>query len=107
MSIHGVGPGISNMGVLLIEKNFGIRFSDLDRTRMDIKPDIHTVLVLYRLGASNSKTNESAIAATRRMNPSFPGEIDGALWDIGRKWCFANNPNCLDCPVSGVCAKQI
>jgi endonuclease III len=107
MSIHGVGDGISNMGVLLIEKAFGIRFSDLDRTRMDIKPDIHTVLVLYRLGASYSKTNESAIEATRRMNPTFPGELDGALWDIGRKWCFANDPNCEDCSVSVVCAKQI
>ncbi len=32
-SIHGVGPGIANMGVLLIEKAFDVRFSDLDRTR--------------------------------------------------------------------------
>jgi len=106
MSIHGVGPGISNMGVLLIEKAFGIRFSDLDRTQMDIKPDTHTVLVLYRLGASEKSTNESAIAATRRMNPAFPGELDGALWYIGREWCYANNPKCEECPVSTVCAKQ-
>jgi len=105
MSIHGVGPGISNMGVLLIEKAFGVRFSDLDRTHMDIKPDTHTVLVLYRLGASEKSTNESAIAATRRMNPTFPGELDGALWYIGREWCYASNPNCGECPVSTVCAK--
>lgn len=105
ISIHGVGPGISSMGVLLIEKAFGIRFSDLDRTRMDIKPDTHTVLVLYRLGASEDKTIESALAVTWRMNPSFPGELDGALWDIGRKWCYANDPNCEDCPVSSVCPK--
>jgi endonuclease III len=105
MSIHGVGPGISNMGVLLIEKAFGVRFSDLDRTHMDIKPDTHTVLVLYRLGASEKSTNESAIAATRRMTPTFPGELDGALWYIGREWCYASNPNCGKCPVSPVCAK--
>ena len=106
MSIHGVGDGISNMGVLLIEKAFGIRFSDLDRMHMNIKPDTHTVLVLYRLGASEERTIESAFVATWRMNPAFPGELDGALWDIGRKWCYASDPNCEGCPVSFVCAKR-
>lgn len=104
-SVHGVGPGIANMGVLLIEKAFGVRFSDLDRTRMDIKPDVHTVRVLYRLGASKAQTTHAAIEATRRMNPSFPGGLDGALWEIGRQWCFATNPNCADCPMSEVCAR--
>jgi endonuclease III len=104
-SIHGVGPGIANMGVLLIEKAFAVRFSDLDRTRMDIKPDVHTVRVLYRLGASRVNGNEAAIAATRQMNPAFPGELDGALWEIGRRWCFASNPNCSDCIMRAVCAK--
>jgi endonuclease III len=103
VSIHGVGPGIANMGVLLIEKAFGIRFSDLDRTRMDIKPDVHTVRVLYRLGASEAETAEAAIAATRRVNPSFPGELDAPLWEIGRRWCFATQPNCPDCPMNEIC----
>lgn len=76
-SIHGVGPGIANMGVLLIEKAFGMRFRDLDRSGMDIKPDVHTVRVLYRLGASDAETIEAAIAASRLMNPSFPGGLDG------------------------------
>ncbi len=106
-SIHGVGPGIANMGVLLIEKAFGVRFSDLDRTRMDIKPDVHTVRVLYRLGVSESETIAAAITASRLMNPSFPGGLDGALWEIGRQWCFASNPNCEDCPMSKDCARVI
>jgi endonuclease III len=106
-SVHGVGPGIANMGVLLIEKAFDVRFSDLDRTRMDIKPDVHTVRVLYRLGASEEPTIDAALDATRRMNPSFPGGLDGALWEIGRRWCFASNPNCDDCPICRECAKLI
>ena len=73
MSIHGVGPGISNMGVLLIEKAFGVRFSDLDRSRYGIEPDVHTVLVLYRLGASEDKTIDSALAAYLADEPFFPG----------------------------------
>jgi len=107
MSIHGVGPGIASMGVLLIEKTFGIRFDDLDRTHMDIKPDVHTVRVLYRLGVSDAENIDSAITAARRLKPEFPGGVDGALWEIGRRFCFASNPNCTDCPMNGKCAKRI
>jgi endonuclease III len=106
-SIRGVGPGIANMGVLLIEKAFGTRFRDLDRSSMDIKPDVHTVRVLYRLGASEAQTVEAALAASRLMNPSFPGGLDGGLWEIGRRWCFASNPNCKGCPMNIDCSKLI
>lgn len=106
-SIHGVGPGIANMGVLLIEKAFDKRFQDLDRTGMDIKPDVHTVRVLYRLGASEAQTIEAALAATRKMNPYFPGGLDGGLWEIGRRWCFASNPNCNNCPMNKDCVKLV
>lgn len=104
-SIFGVGPGIANMGVLLIESTFGVRFEDLDRRGMDIKPDVHTVRVLYRLGASEELSETSAIEATRRMNPEFPGALDGPLWWIGKKWCYATNPDCSNCPMNQVCQK--
>lgn len=107
MSIHGVGPGIANMGVLLIEAGFDVRFSDLDRTRMDIKPDVHTKRVLFRLGVSEAETEEAAISATQMLHPEYPGELDGALWEIGRKWCFASNPKCANCPMMGICSQRI
>jgi endonuclease III len=106
-SIHGVGSGIANMGVLLIEKAFDKRFHDLDRSRMDIKPDVHTVRVLYRLGASEAQTVDTALATSRLMNPTFPGGLDGGLWEIGRRWCYASNPNCDACPMNRDCAKLI
>ena len=107
LSIHGVGPGIANMAVLLIEKAFPIRFNDLDRPRMDIKPDVHTKRVLYRLGMSEGEDEIAAIDATRRMNPDWPGALDGALWWIGRYWCRPKNPDCSGCPVTSVCIKRI
>ena len=107
MSVHRVGEGIANMGVLLIEKTFNIQFSDLDRTRMDIKPDVHTMRVLYRLGVSNSETTDAAISAARLLNPRFPGAVDGALWEIGRRFCFSSNPNCTICPVNEMCEKHL
>jgi len=102
-SIHGVGPGIANMGVLLIETAFGDCFDDLDRKRMDIKPDVHTKRVLYRLGISRAETEEAALDATRIMNPDYPGELDGGLWWIGRNWCYASHPDCERCPIKDYC----
>lgn len=104
-SIYGVGPGIANMSVLLIESAFGIRFDDLDRRRMDIKPDVHTKRVLYRLGIIEEEDFDLAIQATRMMNPKYPGALDGALWSIGRQWCFASDPDCLRCPLKRLCPK--
>jgi len=104
-SIFGVGPGIASMAVLLIEMAFPIRFED--RENMDIKPDVHTKRVLFRLGASTSKTEPAALEATRRMNPAFPGKVDSALWEIGRRWCRPTDPDCIKCPVSQVCVKRI
>jgi endonuclease III len=106
-SVYGVGEGIANMAVLLIEAAYPIRFNDLERPRMDIKPDVHTMRVLYRLGVSEVESEREAIEAARRMNPSYPGEIDGALWEIGREWCDTTNPNCVQCPMNSVCIKRI
>jgi endonuclease III len=107
LSIHGVGPGIASMAVLLIEAAFAIRFDDLDRKLMDIKPDVHTVRVLYRLGVSQAKTEQAAIAAARQVNPEYPGAIDGALWWVGRTWCHASAPQCSMCCMEPVCAKRL
>lgn len=103
--IFGVGPGIANMSVLLIEKAYGIRFSDLDRPGMDIKADVHTMRVLYRLGVSMDQTAQAALDATRRMHPEYPGELDASLWIIGRKWCKPGYPSCIECPMNSVCQK--
>ena len=81
-SIYGVGQGIANMSVLLIEQAYEIQFPDLDRRFMDIKPDVHTMRVLYRLGAAEEISETDAVSAARKLNPDYPGEIDGpAGWD--------------------------
>lgn len=103
--VHGVGPGIAAMAVLLIERVFAVRFSDLDHTTMDIKPDVHTVRVLFRLGVASVQSAEAAISAARKLNPAYPGEIDGALWRIGRNWCHALSTECAACPMNDLCLK--
>jgi endonuclease III len=104
-SIYGVGPGIASMAVLLLERGYGIRFSDMDRRNMDVKPDVHIMRVLYRLGISWSQTESAAVEAARRLNPEYPGGIDSALWLIGNKWCTAYVPRCTQCWMGKVCKK--
>jgi len=54
---------------------------------------------------SETTTQEAAIAAARKAHSECPGELDAALWSIGRKWCFADNPDCFSCPVNNYCEK--
>jgi endonuclease III len=105
LQIHGVGYGIANMIPLLIEKAFGKEFADLDRSEMNIKPDVHTVRVLFRLGLSEAPTAEAALLAAKIANPSFPGKLDAPLWCLGRKWCFPTQPTCSQCPMDVCCPK--
>jgi endonuclease III len=105
LSVYGVGPGIANMAVLLIEKAYNLRFSDVDHRCMDIKPDVNTMRVLYRLGLAAAVDELEAVLAARNLNPAFPGEIDGPLWLIGKKFCTASRPSCHLCPLNSVCVK--
>ena len=104
-SIYGVGEGIANMSVLLLEKAYGFQFSDLDRRTMDIKADIHTKRVLYRLGASEDKSEMATMKAARKMHPEYPGKLDAPLWIIGRKWCRPHKPDCQHCPMLSLCPR--
>ena len=95
------------MIILLIEKAYGTQFSMEDHKSMDIKPDVHTTRVLYRLGVSRERNENSTVKDARELNPLFPGEIDGALWVIGKRWCHESNPDCNNCYVTTVCNKVI
>lgn len=103
--VYGVGPGIASMAVLLIERAFGEMFTELDRPQMDIKPDVQTMKVLFRLGVADTQDEYEAVQAARHLNPAFPGALDNALWLIGRKWCHTQDPNCEECPLNAVCPK--
>lgn len=102
-SIHGVGPGLASMTVLLLVRAYGVEFHERDRPGIDIKADVHTSRVLWRLGASLAQTESETVDAARRLNPTFPGAIDGSLWIIGTRWCRPTGPRCGECVVAGNC----
>lgn len=90
--------------MLLLEYHYGIRFSELDHRKMDIKPDMHTTRVLHRLGVAADESPDEAVSAARRLHPSYPGALDGPLVTIGRRWCHPGQPACAACPLARVCA---
>lgn len=104
--VHGVGPGISSMAVLLLERCFGIQFNDIDHRNMDVKPDIHVIRVFSRLGFISQLNEKEALKAARMLNPKYPGALDAPIWVIGRKWCTPDAPQCVHCPVNEVCPKN-
>lgn len=106
-SIYGVGSGIANMAPLLIESAHGNRYQDRERPKMDIKPDVHTRRVLYRLGVAEEMTDVAAVDAAKCISPEFPGAVDGALWWIGQRWCHAQDPECSICCLNSICVKRI
>lgn len=103
LRVRGVGSGIANMSLVLIESAYNIVFPDHDR--MDIKPDVHTMRVLYRLGVAQAKNEVEAEYAARQISPDFPGLIDGPLWSIGRNWCHPTCPDCASCPLTACCER--
>ena len=105
LSVFGVGSGIANMSLVLIEGLYNLKFSDRDYESMDIKPDVHTMRVLYRLGVSPAINETEAIVAARKLSPAYPGLIDGPLWSIGRNWCHPTNPECTSCPLNTCCER--
>jgi endonuclease III len=105
--IYGVGPGIASMIVLLLEKDFGIKFTDIDHRNMDVKPDVHVVRVFQRMGFIDVPSSEEALRAARKLNPDYPGALDAPVWIIGKKWCSPYEPQCTSCPVKDVCPKKV
>ena len=103
--IHGVGPGIASMIILLLERWFRVHFDDIDHRNMDVKPDVHIIRVFQRLGFISESNSNSALEAARRLNPDYPGALDSPAWVIGRNWCTAFLTQCNRCPVNDVCPK--
>ena len=104
--IHGIGPGIASMATRILRDDFGC-FSEQE-SQIDVKPDVHLVRVFRRLGIIDDDSANKAIrAAAKCLNPEFPGELDWAAWEIGRRWCRPTDPKCAQCPLTEDCAKRM
>jgi len=105
--VYGVGPGISSMIVLLLERCYGIKFTDIDHKAMNVKPDVHVIRVFNRLGFITERNEAAALEAAKRLNPEYPGALDPPTWVIGKRWCTPWETFCSNCPVDKVCQKKV
>jgi hypothetical protein len=46
------------------------------------------------------------IAVARDLHPDRPGALDFPAWDIGRRWCRPQAPDCDRCVLSQVCPRD-
>ena len=102
LQFDGVGIKIATMAANILARQFKIPFSDF--YSIDVSPDVHVKRVMYRLGlVEENADNDKIIYKAREMCPEFPGITDFSLWEIGRKWCRPNDPDCESCIVHSEC----
>lgn len=102
---NGVGQKKASMAANILVRDFGICVKD--KTGIDISYDIHIRRVFLRAGLVNKDEMRIMVEMARKLNPEYPGILDSPCWEIGRKFCYPNNPDCENCPIDKVCLKNI
>ena len=102
LEFEGIGPKIATMAANILARDFKIPFAD--HVSIDISADVHVRRVFGRLGlCAPDASIEKIIYKARALYPEFPGMMDLACWEIGRKWCNPGNPDCPACFMSSLC----
>jgi len=105
LQFEGVGIKIASMATNCLLREFKLPLKD--KSWIDISPDVHIRRVFKRLGfVQNNSSVEEVIFAARKLNPSYPGVFDLPSWEIARKWCHPNNPECQNCYITEYCKKN-
>lgn len=104
---HGVKKGIASMVLNLLHRLGEIKLSPDDCEFVNVKADLNVKRVFERAGLVAAPCSDRDILIiARRLNPSYPGQLDAPAWHIGRTWCHAQGPLCGQCPLDEACAKQ-
>lgn len=106
IQFEGVGVKIASMATNCLLREYKLPLKD--QSWLDISPDVHITRIFKRLGLVRKDCSiEEIIFCARKLNPSYPGVFDLPSWEIGRKWCHPNNPDCQSCYLSRHCKKNI
>jgi uncharacterized HhH-GPD family protein len=101
----GIGQKKAAMAVEILERDLGVSITNLERS--DIAYDIHLRRVFLRTRLADRDNRDHMIAVARELHPVRPGALDLPSWRIGRGWCHPGIPNCVVCPLTQVCPKDI
>ena len=101
----GIGQKKAAMAVEILERDLGVSLTDLSGS--DIAYDVHVRRVFLRTGLAERDDVDHMVAVARTLYPQRPGALDNPAWDIGRRWCRANAPDCPTCPLVAACPRLI
>lgn len=102
---HGIGEQLASMAVMILVRDYGNLGGKKSFPFLVPKEDVHTKKVFQRTGLT--KRSQTVVEVARELNPDFPAILDEPAWIIGKEYCFKNNPNCKECPITEVCGKNI
>jgi len=102
---QGIGQKKAAMAVELLEQHFKIEVRQLAGS--NIAYDVHVRRVLLRTGLANQDDRRDMVDAARLLHPERTGSLDFPLWDIGRRWCRPQRPNCDECPLGDHCPRLL
>jgi uncharacterized HhH-GPD family protein len=101
----GIGQKKAAMAVEILERDLGVTLTDLSGS--DIAYDIHVRRVFLRSGIAERDDVNHMVAVARVLHPDRPGELDNPAWDVGRRWCHRDAPDCAPCPLVKACPRLI
>lgn len=102
---HGIEEQLASMAVMILVRDYKELGGKKSFPFLVPKEDVHTKKVFRRTGLIEGR--QTVVEVAKELNPDFPAILDEPAWIIGREYCFKNNPNCKECPITGVCDKNI
>lgn len=104
-AFEGIGQKKAAMAVELLARDLRVRIRQMEGS--DIAFDVHVRRVFLRTCLALRDDQAHMIDVARKLHPDRPGELDFPAWLVGRQWCIAGKPNCVECVLREVCPQQV
>jgi adenine-specific DNA glycosylase len=100
IKIPGIGPYTS---AAIASIAFGKRAAAVDGNVMRVMSRLHTI---PKSTKDKQFLADVAAAATDMLSLERPGDWNQAIMELGATMCKPSQPDCMSCPLSGVCAAR-
>lgn len=99
--IHGVGPNIARMTIILRILYFGLKPERGGRLLPKI--DVHVERLFTRTGLVEVCSEQALGSVLKDYAVEDIAAIDQVCWELGQSYCRPTNPRCGECPINGAC----